>query len=73
MNELTHATVSIALAIVGVAILAVIVSRNANTSGVISAAGTAFGGALAAAEAPVTGQTMQFGGLGTTQMAAGFY
>jgi hypothetical protein len=70
MNELTHATVSIALAIVGVAILAVLVSKNANTSQVLGSAGSAFAGALAAAEGPVTGQ--QFGGLGTTLMGPGF-
>lgn len=47
--------VTIAVAIVGVATLAVLVSRNANTSGVISAAGNAFSGALRAATGPVSG------------------
>lgn len=47
--------------IIGVATLAVLVSKNANTSQVIGAAGTAFSGALNAATAPVTGAT---GGLG---------
>jgi hypothetical protein len=47
--------VTIAVAIVGVAILAVLVSKKANTAGVITAAGTAFSGALNAATAPVTG------------------
>jgi len=55
MNDLTHGFVSIALAIVGLAILATLVSRNANTAGVFSAAGSAFGGALSAAEGPVLG------------------
>jgi len=73
MSELTHATVSIALAIVGVAILAVLVSKNAMTSQVIGSAGSAFSGALAAAEGPVTGYTpSNFGGLGSTLMGPGF-
>lgn len=64
MNELVNATVSIALAIVGVALLAVLVSRNANTAGVIGASGSAFSQSLLAAEAPVLGSTigqMQYG------------
>jgi len=71
MNDLTNAVVSIALAIVGVAFLAVLVSKNANTSGVIGSAGSAFSGALAAAEAPITGMTGSFGG--NTQIGPGYY
>lgn len=55
MNALTEAAVSIALAIVGVAILAVLVSNKANTVGVIQAFSSAFGNALGVATAPVTG------------------
>lgn len=47
--------VTIAVAIVGVATLAVLVSRNANTAGVISSAGRAFSESLRAATGPVTG------------------
>lgn len=54
-DHLISSVTSIATAIVGVAIIALLVSRNANTSGVIGAAGQAFAGALGAAEAPVTG------------------
>lgn len=61
MNEITHAFLSIALAIVGVAILAVLVSKNANTSGVLSSAGNAFSQALSAAEGPVSGQQFHVG------------
>lgn len=51
-------TVSVvALAIVGVASLAVIVSKNANTAGVITASGNAFTNALGVAVSPVTGST----------------
>lgn len=59
-DHLFNSIASILTAIVGVAILAVIVSKNANTAGVITAGGTAFATALGAAEAPVTGG----GGLG---------
>lgn len=47
--------VTIGVAIVGVATLAVLVSKNANTAGVIKASGGAFSDALRAAVSPVTG------------------
>jgi hypothetical protein len=47
--------VTIALAIVGLGIVSVLVSKNANTSGVIQATASGFGNSLAVAEAPVTG------------------
>lgn len=54
---------TIATAIIGVAILAVLVSKNAQTPAVIKAAGNAFSGALNAATGPVTGgATSGFGG-----------
>jgi hypothetical protein len=52
--------VTIAVAIVGVATLAVLVSRNANTAGVIRAAGSSFADALNAATRPVTGGSNGF-------------
>lgn len=55
MQGATEAIVTIATAIVGVAILAVLVSQKSNTSNVIQAAGSAFSNALGIAEAPVTG------------------
>lgn len=45
----------VALTIVGVASLAVIVSKNSNTTGVITASGNAFSNALGVAISPVTG------------------
>lgn len=54
--------VTIAVAIVGVATLAVLVSRNARTSEVIRSVGGAFSQSLTAAMGPVMGG----GGLGTT-------
>lgn len=47
--------VTIAVAITGVAILALLVSKNANTAGVIGAAGKAFSQSLGVALSPVTG------------------
>lgn len=55
MNNMTESVVTIATAIIGVAILAVIVSQRSNTVGVIRAAGNAFSGALGTAVSPVTG------------------
>jgi hypothetical protein len=56
-NELITGTVTVLLAIVGVAIIAVLVSNNANTSGVISAGSSAFSSSLGAALSPVTGSS----------------
>lgn len=71
MSDLLNASVSIALAIIGVAFLAVLVSRNSNTTGVISASGNAFSGGLATALSPITGD----GGfhVGNTMAGPGFY
>jgi hypothetical protein len=56
-EQIITALVTIATAIVGVAIISVLVSKNANTSQVIGAAGTAYSGALATAMGGVTGYT----------------
>lgn len=45
----------VALSIVGVASLALLVSKNANTSQVITSTGNAFSNALGVAISPVTG------------------
>lgn len=55
MSSAGEQVATIATAIVGVAILAVLVSKNANTAGVIKSAGSAFSSALATAVSPVTG------------------
>lgn len=66
MDKLTEAGVTILMAIIGVAILAVLVSRQSNTTGVLSAFGTAFSGILGTAVSPVTGTgyTGGFGAIG---------
>lgn len=55
MNTTVNALVTIATGVLGVAILALLVSKNANTSGVIKSAGDAFGGSLRVALSPVVG------------------
>jgi PRD1 phage membrane DNA delivery len=54
--------VTVATAIVGVAIIAVLVSKNAQTPQVLQAAGGAFSQALSAATGPVTGSGFGTGG-----------
>lgn len=55
MNRIGEEIATIAVAIVGVAILAILVSKKADTGNVITAAGKAFSGALGVAISPVTG------------------
>lgn len=58
-DKVIEGVVSIATAIIGLALIAVIFGSK-QTSGVISSAGTAFGKVLGAAVGPVTGS----GGIG---------
>ena len=55
MSQLTEAAVTIALAIIGLATLSALISRNANTTGVVQAISSGFSNSLATATAPVTG------------------
>lgn len=63
MGKFGEEIVTVLLAIVGVAILAVIVSKNSNTSSVLQAGGQAFSGSLGAALAPVDGSSGSLPGL----------
>jgi hypothetical protein len=54
MGKWTDAIVAMATAIVGVAIIAVIVSKRSNTADVIKAAGSAYGDILRVAVSPIT-------------------
>jgi hypothetical protein len=56
-EKIVEAVVTIATAIVGLAIIAVLVSKKAQTPAVIQAGGSAFSNALGVAESPVTGAT----------------
>lgn len=55
MSPFFESLTTIALAIVGLATVAVLVSKKAQTPAVIQAGGSAFSNALGIAEAPVTG------------------
>jgi hypothetical protein len=57
-DSLITSVVTVATAIVGVAIIAVLVSKNANTAGVLTAGGSAFSQALGTAISPVTGSSL---------------
>lgn len=59
-DNLTTGIVSIALGILGVATLAVILSRKSNTAGVIQAGGSALGADIGAAVSPITGGTPSY-------------
>ena len=57
MNNITEALVTIATAIVGVAIISVLVSKKSNTAAVIQAAASGFSNALGVSVSPVTGNS----------------
>lgn len=54
-KETTQTIFALMTAIVGVAIVAVLVSKNSSTVDVIKAAGSAYGSALKEAVKPITG------------------
>jgi hypothetical protein len=54
-NELTGSIVSVLMAIIGVAVIAVLISPKAQTGPVLTAGAGAFSQILAAALTPVTG------------------
>ena len=54
-EQLVTSVVTVLTAIIGVAIIAVLVSRNADTANVIGAGGSAFSNILGVAISPVTG------------------
>jgi hypothetical protein len=55
MSTFMEAIVTILLAVVGLAIVATVVSRNANTPAVLQAGASGFGNLLAVAQSPVSG------------------
>ena len=73
-ESLITSVTTVLMAIVGVAIIAVLVSRNANTTGVLTAGSQAFSGALGTALTPITGGggngTFNFGGGGFSSTPA---
>jgi hypothetical protein len=63
-NQLVTSVVTVATAIIGVAIIAVLVSKQANTTSVISSLSSGFEGALGTAISPITGNSFTGGGGG---------
>jgi len=61
-DQLITSVVTVLTAIIGVAIIATLVSKNANTSQVLQAGGQAFSSALGTALSPVTGSSFTGGG-----------
>ena len=60
-DNFINAMVAVVTSIVGLAIIAVLISRNANTAGVITSAGGALSTDIATAVSPVTGSGSGFG------------
>jgi hypothetical protein len=58
MSNITEMLLTIGAGIIGVAMLALIVSKNSNTAGVIQASASGFGNTLDVAISPVTGATV---------------
>ncbi len=56
-KDLFEPVVTIFAGIIGIAIVAVLVSQKSNTAGVFAAAGGAFSNAVSAAVSPVTGNS----------------
>lgn len=69
MNSAVAAIVTVATAIVGVALLAVLVSRNSQTPQVISAGGNAFANMLKAATGPVMGGSFAGASFGSSNLS----
>lgn len=59
-NSIVESISTIALAVIGLAIVATLVSRNANTSAVIQSAASGLANNIGIAESPVTGASAQF-------------
>lgn len=66
MGGITPVVVSVIAGVIGLALVAVVVSKSANTSSVISSGGSALSSIISAAVSPVTGSSNQFGGTGST-------
>lgn len=71
MNQVGPAFVAVVTGVIGLAIVAVLVSQNAQTSGVISSGGGALAGIISAAVSPVTGSSSNtFGSVATSALGS---
>ena len=57
MDKTVEGLIAVVTAIIGVGILALLISKQSNTSSVIQSFGAAFTNALGVAESPVTGSS----------------
>ena len=57
-NSLVEGVITIALAIIGLAIISVILSKQSNTAGVLQAGASGLGNDIAVAESPVSGASV---------------
>lgn len=64
MGNVTGAALAIIGGIIGLAVVAVIVSKQANTSGVLTSAGSALSSIINAAVGPVSGSSNNLFGAG---------
>lgn len=72
-NSITETIVTIALAVVGLATVSVLVSKNANTAGVFQAGASGLANNIAVAESPVTGNQVQINtSYPTSSLSMGF-
>jgi hypothetical protein len=71
-EQMISSVVTVSVAIVGLAIIATLVSKNAATANILSAGAGGFSQAISAAEGPVMGN---FGGLNVagTQYSSGYH
>ena len=58
MSAIVDAGVTVASLIIGVGALSVLVSKNANTTGVVQSVASGFSNSLAVAQSPVTGASV---------------
>lgn len=66
-DKLITSVVTVATALIGVAIISVLVSKNANTTNVISSVSGAFNTGLGVAISPLNGSSFAGGGAGVGQ------
>jgi PRD1 phage membrane DNA delivery len=62
IDSFTGPVIAIVTGIIGLAIVAVVVSQNAQTGTVLTSAGTALSSVIGAAVSPITGGQGSFGG-----------
>lgn len=73
MNSMVESATTIALAVIGLAVVATLVSKNANTAGVIQSAASGLANNIGVAQSPVTGTQVSLNlGYPSTSLGYGF-